>query len=112
MAGQFDGEVLEGRQNRSHLCTFAGALDDSQPRCAQSRQHVLLRRAIIDESSLAHVGCFRDVLDGGFEEPALREESKCCTENAVANFCAPPFATTRCWQMLCPLNRRVAWSHC
>ena len=59
---------------------------------AERGQHVFLRGEIIEEGSLADVGGFGDVLNGGFLIPALGEELQRGAKEAVAGFGAVALA--------------------
>ncbi len=59
---------------------------------AKRGENVFLRRKIIEERSLADVGGFGDVFNGGFQIAALGEEAEGGAKQALANFGAVALA--------------------
>ena len=68
------------------------ALDYGDTLGAECGEHMLFGREVIEESSLADVGGFGDVCDGGFQETAVRKKLERRLKKAVSNFGAAAFA--------------------
>jgi len=62
------------------------------PKCGK---HVFFGREVVEEGSLADVGRFGDVGDGGFQKPPVCKQLKGRLEKSVVNFSAAAFAAPR-----------------